>query len=176
MTSGPGNLQMVKKVVVTEGNFKDYSDEIQHEHGFTPYRLHKNADGTFVTHILWWEGICWAMLPRWRLVIEILHEINSKLIYFVKCDGSSDVALQGSGVSSRARGLKGGSGDKGSVGSRGSTGKRNVEGHEGPPGKSCKMGLLEAELELEHVVKKVTRETLAVFVNLLVLPVNLHYG
>ena len=28
IASGPGNLQVVKKVVVTEGKFKDYSDEI----------------------------------------------------------------------------------------------------------------------------------------------------
>ena len=49
----PGNLQVVKKVVVTVGNFKDHIDEIQqsYELGFTPYRLHKNADGTFVTPI-----------------------------------------------------------------------------------------------------------------------------
>ena len=44
---------MMKKVVVTEGKFKDYIDEMQqgYELGFTPYRLHKNADGTFVTPI-----------------------------------------------------------------------------------------------------------------------------
>ena len=42
---------MVKKVVVTKGKFKDYMDVIEqsYELGFTPYRLHTNADGTFVT-------------------------------------------------------------------------------------------------------------------------------
>ena len=51
--SGPGNLQMVNNVVVTKGKFKDYSDEIRqsYELGFTPYRLHTNPDGTFVTPI-----------------------------------------------------------------------------------------------------------------------------
>ena len=51
ITSGPGNLQVVKKVVVTVGKFKDYIDEIQRSYvlGFTPCRLHKNADGAFVT-------------------------------------------------------------------------------------------------------------------------------
>ena len=62
-------------------------------------------------------------------------KINSKLVYFVKGDGSSGVALQGDRGPSGARGLKGNSGDKGPVGSRGPTGKRGVEGPEGPPGK-----------------------------------------
>ena len=53
IASGPGNLQVAKKVVVTVGKFKDYSDEIQQRYvlGFTHYRLHKNVDGTFVTPI-----------------------------------------------------------------------------------------------------------------------------
>ena len=39
--SGSENLQMAKKVVVTEGKFKNYTEEIQqsYELGFTPYRL-----------------------------------------------------------------------------------------------------------------------------------------
>ena len=51
IVSGPGNLQVVKKVVVTDGKFKDYSDEIQQSYvlRFTPYRLHKNVVGTFLT-------------------------------------------------------------------------------------------------------------------------------
>ena len=38
IASGSGNLQVVKKVVVTAGKFKDYIDEIQqsYELGFTP--------------------------------------------------------------------------------------------------------------------------------------------
>ena len=54
IASGPGNLQMVKKVVVTKGKFQDYIDEIQqsYEVGFTSYRLHTNVEGTFVTPIL----------------------------------------------------------------------------------------------------------------------------
>ena len=53
--------------------------------------------------------------------------INSKLIYFVREDGCSDVALQGDRGPSGARGLKRDCGDKGPVGSRSSTGKRGVE-------------------------------------------------
>ena len=58
IASGPGNLQMAKKVVVTVDKFKDYIDEIQQSYvlGFTPYRLHKNADGTFVTPIRVYDG------------------------------------------------------------------------------------------------------------------------
>ena len=52
--------------------------------------------------------------------------INSKLVYFVKGDGSSgDIfALQGDRGCSGARGLKGDSGDKGPAGSRCPTEKR----------------------------------------------------
>ena len=56
--SGPGNLQVLKKVVVTVGKFKDYKDEIQQSYvlGFTPDRLHKNVDDAFVTPIRLYEG------------------------------------------------------------------------------------------------------------------------
>ena len=56
VASGPG--QMVKKVVVTKGKFKDYIDEIQqsYEFGLTPYRLHTTVDGTFVTPIRVYSG------------------------------------------------------------------------------------------------------------------------
>ena len=39
IASGPGNLQVAKKVVVTVGKFKDYTDKIQqsYELGFPPY-------------------------------------------------------------------------------------------------------------------------------------------
>ena len=39
IASGPGNLQVVKKVVVTVGKFKDHIDEIQQSYvlGFTLY-------------------------------------------------------------------------------------------------------------------------------------------
>ena len=58
IASGPGNLQVAKKVVVTVDKFKDYIDKIQQISvlGFTPYRLHENADGTFVTPILVYDG------------------------------------------------------------------------------------------------------------------------
>ena len=71
---------MVKKVVVTEGKFKDYSDEIQqsYELGCTPERLHKNADGTFVTPFVFMmvRYMFRTMLPRGRLVIEILKRMK----------------------------------------------------------------------------------------------------
>ena len=66
IASGPRNLQVAKKVIVTEGKFKDYGGEIQqsYELGFTPYRIHKNTDGTFVTSIRYCDGryMYWTML------------------------------------------------------------------------------------------------------------------
>ena len=78
--SGPGNLQVVKKIVVTVGKFKDYSDEIKQSYvlGFTRYRLQKNVDGTFVTPIRVYSGRCWywTMLLRWGLAIGISKRIR----------------------------------------------------------------------------------------------------
>ena len=115
---------MVMKVYVTVGKFKDYSYML----GDTPYRLHKNVDGTFVTPIRVYDEKVYVLddvammeVGDRYLTTDI---INSKLVYFVKGDGSSGVALQGNRGPSGARGLKGDSGDKGPDGSRGSTGKR----------------------------------------------------
>ena len=53
IASGSGNLQVAKKVVTSVGQFKDYIAEIRqnYELGFTPYRLHTNVNGVFVTPV-----------------------------------------------------------------------------------------------------------------------------
>ena len=60
IASGPegGNLQVVEKVVTTVGQYMDYVAEIRQSYklGFTPYRLHTNSDGTFVTSIRVYDG------------------------------------------------------------------------------------------------------------------------
>ena len=64
IASGPeGNLQVVKKVVTTVGRFGDYIDEIVQSYvlGFTPYRLHTNVDGTFVTPIRTYDGHAYVL-------------------------------------------------------------------------------------------------------------------
>ena len=130
IASGPRNLQVGKKVVVTVGKSKDHIDEIQQSYvlGFSPYRLHKNADGTFVTPIRVYDGKVYVLDNVATMEFGdrdlITDRINSKLVYL----GSSGIALQGG--PSGARSLKGDSGDKGPVGNRGSTGKRRVEGPE----------------------------------------------
>ena len=132
---------MVKKVVVTVGKFKDYIDEIQQSYvlGFTPYRLHKNADGTFVTPIRVYDGMVYVLDDVATMEVGdrdlITVRINSKLIYFG--DWISGVASQGDRGSSGARGLKGDSGDNVAL-------------------KDPKVLLetLVTEVELEHVVKR----------------------
>ena len=49
---------MAKKVVTTVGLPGDYTAEIRqsYEVAFTPYRLHTNVDGTFVTTIRTYDG------------------------------------------------------------------------------------------------------------------------
>ena len=89
ITSWPGNLQVLKKFVVIMGKFKDYNDEIQQRHvlGFTPYRLHKNADGTFVTPIRVYDGKVYVLDDVATMEVGdrdlTTDRINSKLVYFV---------------------------------------------------------------------------------------------
>ena len=91
----------MKKVAVTKGKFKDYSDEIRQscELGFTPYRPQKNTDDTVVTPIRVYDGEVYVLddvammeVSDWHLETDT---ISSKLIYFVKSDEGSGVALQG---------------------------------------------------------------------------------
>ena len=137
--SGAG-WQMAKKGVVTKGKYRDYWNEIQqsYELGFTPYRLHMNVDGIYVTPIHVYDGSVHVLDYVASMVIggsQIeTDKIYSKMIYFVV------VALQGDGGPSGARGLKGDSGGKGSVGNQGPAGKHGAEGPGCPPGKIGKMG------------------------------------
>ena len=52
------DLQLVKKVVVTKGQYNDYVNEMQqsYELGFPPYRLHTTGYSTFVTPIRVYNG------------------------------------------------------------------------------------------------------------------------
>ena len=99
--SGPGNLQVAKNFVVTVGKFKDYIDEIRqsYELGFTPYRLHTNEEGVFVTPIRVYSGRVFILDDVATMEIgnrQIATDtISSKLVYFVNADQGSGVALQG---------------------------------------------------------------------------------
>ena len=163
---------MVKKVVVTVGKFTDYIDEIQqnYELGFTPYRLHKNVDGVFVSPIRVYEGV-YIMDDAATMEVGDRHletdTINSKLVYFVKDDGGGGdiVALQGDRGPAGARGLNGDSGDRGPAGSRGPTGMRGAEGPEGPTGQIGKMGPVGAHGGIGARGKKGDWETLVALVN-----------
>ena len=129
IANGPGNLQVVKKAVVTVGKFKDYINEIQQSYvlGFTPYRLHKNADGTFVSPHSCYDGKVYILDDVATMKVGDRNLITERKI--VNC-----YILHG--------GLKGDSGDNGPVGSRIPSGKRGIEGPEGPPVKIGKVGPL----------------------------------
>ena len=87
--SGSGNIQMVRKVVASKGKYKDYTNEIQqsYELGFTPFRLHTNTVGTFVTPIRVYDGKVYIMYDVATMEVgnrEIETDaIRSKLVYFV---------------------------------------------------------------------------------------------
>ena len=89
---------MVKKVVTTVGRFGDYIDEKRqsYELGFTPYRLHTNSDGTFVTPIRVYDGRVYVLDDVTTMVVttrQIASDDNSKQIYFVKGDDDGGVGF-----------------------------------------------------------------------------------
>ena len=144
------DVQVVKKVVVTKGQFKDYKCEIKQSYvlGFTTYRLHTNVDGEFVTPIRAYDG--WIYVLDDVATMEIggrylqTDTISSKLVYFVKgtnCDGGNVVALHGDKGQPGPRGSKGDPGDRGSVGSRGVAGTRGASGDQGDSGPTGAKGM-----------------------------------
>ena len=75
------------KVFVTVCQFKDDIDEIQqsYELGFTPYRLHDNVDGVFVTPIRVYGVRVYVLddVSTMEVSNQYLEtdSINSKLVY-----------------------------------------------------------------------------------------------
>ena len=87
------------KVVTTVSLFKDYIDEIRQSYKleFTPYRLHKNVEGVFVTPIRVYSWRVYVLddvttmeVSNWQIATD---EISSKLIHFVKGDCGGGIAL-----------------------------------------------------------------------------------
>ena len=133
----------MKKVDTTVGTFGDYIDEIQqsYELGFTPYRLHTNEVGTYVTPIRVYDGRVYVLDDVAALQVtnrRIATDDKSKLIYFVESDDGSGVALQGDRGSSGVRGLKG-VWRQGPSGRQGPAEKRGAVGSGGPPGRIGKI-------------------------------------
>ena len=142
--SGSVDLQLVKKVVATVGQYEDYWAEINqsYELGFPPYKLHTNVDGTFVTPIRYYDGRVCVLddVTSMDVTKRKIVGDNSKLIYFAEAEDGSGVTLQGDRGPSGVRGFKGDSGDQGPSGRQGPAGKRGAVGSEGPPGKIGKIG------------------------------------
>ena len=72
------------------GLFKDCIDEIQQSNklGFTPFRIHTNPEGTFVTLIRVYSGRVYVLDDVATMEVSNRHiatdTIRSNLIYFVK--------------------------------------------------------------------------------------------
>ena len=87
-------------------------DEIRqsYELGLTPFRLHTNTVGTYVTRIRVYDGKVYVLddVATMEVVNRQIEtdKICRKLIYFVAGDGGSGVALQGDRGPSGARGSK----------------------------------------------------------------------
>ena len=87
---GPVDLQVVKKVFATRGQYKDHANEIRQSYvlGFPPYRLHTNEDGTFVTPIRVYDGWVYVLDDVATMQVTTRNiatdKISSKLVYFVE--------------------------------------------------------------------------------------------
>ena len=90
---------MVKRVVISVGQYKDYIGEIQqrYELGFTPYRLHTRPDSTFVTPIRVYRGVVCVLddVTTMQVTARQIAADGTKLVYFAEGDDGSGVALQG---------------------------------------------------------------------------------
>ena len=82
---------MVKKVVVTKGKYRLTIG--------MKYRLHTNVDGIYVTTIRVNDGSVYVLDDVATMEIGYrqieMDKVSSKLIYFVKGDDGSGIALQG---------------------------------------------------------------------------------
>ena len=172
--NGPVNLQLVKKVITTVGQYEDYYAEIEQSHvlGFPSYRLYTNVDGTFVTPIGYYDGRVYVLDDVATLDVTGRHiatnKLGSKLVYFVEANDGSGVALLGDRGPSGVRGLKGDPGDQGSSGRQGPAGKRGAVAPGGPPGKIGKIrppGPIGSKGNVGERGEKVTREMLVVLVH-----------
>ena len=76
---------MAKKVVVTKGKFYDYMDEIQqsYELEFTPFRLHTNVEGTFVTPIRVYSGKIYVLDDVATMEVSILKRIQYVVNWYI---------------------------------------------------------------------------------------------
>ena len=97
--SGSVDLQLVKKVVATVGQYEEYWAEINQSYvlGFPPYRLHTTVDGIFVTPIRYYDGRVYVFddVASMDVAKRKIVGDNGKLIYFVEADDGSGVARQG---------------------------------------------------------------------------------
>ena len=90
-----GNLQMVKKFVTTVGQFKDCYAEIQQSYvlGFTPYRLHTNVDGTFITPNYW--GFVSAASRKYEISIDSYLNLSNQKLIFVNTNTNTNYNASG---------------------------------------------------------------------------------
>ena len=109
--SGTGNLQVVKKVVVTVSKYKDYIDEIQQ-------RLQKNVCAIYVTPIRVYDG---KVIVLDNVATMKVGDQQVGVNWDIGSSGDI-VALQGDRGTSGAWGFKGDSGDRGPTGIQGPTG------------------------------------------------------
>ena len=160
------NINFVKEVRTTIGNYRDYKKEIQESIrlGVTPYRIY---DGKWYTPIRVYNDEIYVLdnTGAENCTSKTIKGDNSILVYFVKdsTDGKAtaligvdgppgpagprgEQGLKGKNGAKGNRGMKGdrGSagprGEQGSIGKTGVKGDRGMKGDEGPPGKIGRRG------------------------------------
>ena len=141
----PVDIKVLKKVTITEGYYRDYIKQIQDSYklGATPYRLHTNRYGTWVTPLRVYNNAVYVLdnvahMPVTDRKIET-DDTRSVLIYWIEANDDDDADSRVTAMVG-PQGPPGGEGRRGPQGKRGSDGPAGVIGPEGKRGASGAAG------------------------------------
>ena len=130
------NVQVVKKIIVTKGKYKDYYNEIASsiKLGYVPYRVSKDVTLS-PSYLYIFDNKVWCIGSSGKIAELVSEEIITKklhLVYWKEGDAVGAVAaIQGPAGGVGPRGKRGLTGPDGARGERGERGKRGERGETG---------------------------------------------
>lgn len=146
------SYRTIQKVIVTSGKYLDYVTQIQESYrlGFTPFRLHTNTKGTWVTPIRCYnEGVYVSdSVGAVDVSSRTLETDSSKLVYYVE---------GGRGVTA----IRGPPGVQGPVGLSGPVGPTGPQGVHGPRGEKGDSGAKAQKKDIIYTMGQFLPEQMA---------------
>ena len=136
----PKNMKLLQKVKVTKGKYEPHYDQIQESYklGFTPYRVHHNKNGTFVSPVRIYDDSIYVLddSGSFNIAHRTMENYNSHLVYAKEIDPTTDTD------DAEVVGLIGPRGPPGHIGPQGKRGLTGLKGDEGPIGKRGPVGAI----------------------------------